>query len=135
MPELAELSIQISFSLFPSILDDVNCLKRPCGLQRGSTELCKEPGYSLSSGKLPTSISLEASRARSVIAKSRPGKIPAAFLLPNRAWKCLWPFVVTTLRVARSANLQKYTQGAQSRVSRAGLGLIFWAFLTGGSES
>jgi len=39
---------------------------------------CKEPARSLSSGRLPTSISLEAERQRNVIAKSRSCKITAA---------------------------------------------------------
>jgi hypothetical protein len=47
-------------------------------LQRGGTGLCKEPVRSLSSGRLPTSISLELDCQRNVIAKSRSCKITAA---------------------------------------------------------
>ena len=51
-------------------------------MQRGGTGLCKEPTRSLSSGRLPTSISLEEERQRSVIAKSRSCKIAAALVSP-----------------------------------------------------
>ena len=60
---------------------------------RGGTGLCKEPARSLSSGRLPTSISLEAERQRSVIAKSRSCKIAAALGSPFFPAWCI--FLVT----------------------------------------